>query len=90
METALSAARSGDRTSGRAFGARCEPLDWTGRQLRAGSRGMIPDPLAPILERLGVNGDGWLETVRHFGRWFKRAAGRGDSLVALAMRSGGQ
>ncbi len=51
---------------------------------------MIPDPLAPILERLGLKGDGWLETVRHFGRWFKRAAGRRDSLVALATRSGRQ
>ena len=43
-------------------------LDWTGRQLRAVSRGTIPAQLAPILERLGVNGDGWVETVRHFGR----------------------
>ena len=51
---------------------------------------MIPDPQAPILERLGLNGDGWLETVRHFGRWFKRAAGHRDSLVALATRTGRQ
>ncbi len=42
-------------------------LDWTGHQLRAVSRGTIPAQLAPILERLGVNGDGWVETVRQFG-----------------------
>ncbi len=63
-------------------------LDWTGRQLRAVSQGTIPAQLAPILERLGVNGDGWVETVRQFGRWFKTAAGRRDSLARLAARRG--
>ena len=63
-------------------------LDWTGRQIRATAHGMIPARLAPILERLGVNGDGWLDTMRHFGRWFKRAVGRRDTLAALAVRSG--
>ena len=37
---------------------------------------------------LGVNGDGWVETVRHFGGWFKTAAGRRDSLARLAARRG--
>ena len=30
-------------------------LDWTGRELRADKRGAIPEHLAPILERLGIN-----------------------------------
>ena len=63
-------------------------LDWTGRELRAESRGAIPGRLSPILDRLGLNGECWLETVRHFGRWFKRAAGGRDSLAAAAMRCG--
>jgi hypothetical protein len=63
-------------------------LDWTGRELRAGSRGTIPDRLSPILDRLGLNCECWLDTVRHFGRWFKRAAGGRDSLAAAAMKSG--
>jgi REP element-mobilizing transposase RayT len=63
-------------------------LDWTGRELRAGARGTIPARLSPILERLGLNGDCWLETVSNFGRWFKRAAGGRLSLAAAAMRSG--
>ena len=33
-------------------------LEWTGRQLRAGKRGAIPGQIAPILERLGVIGEG--------------------------------
>ena len=35
-----------------------------------------------------MNGDGWVETVRHFGRWFKTAAGQRDSLARLAARRG--
>ena len=31
-------------------------LDWTGRQLRRDKRGAIPAELAPIMERLSVNG----------------------------------
>jgi len=44
--------------------------------------------LAPIRERLGVNEDGWVETVRELGRWFKTAAGLRDSLARLAARKG--
>ena len=63
-------------------------LDWTGRQLRAGKRGVIPGHLAPILDRLAVNRDCWLETVENFGRWFKRVVGRANSLTSAALRSG--
>jgi hypothetical protein len=61
-------------------------LDWTGRELRADKRGAIPDHLAPIVERLGLNRSNWVETVRGFGRLFKRAAGRSSSLVDAAAR----
>ncbi len=61
-------------------------LDWTGRQARKGKRGRIPPDLAPILERLHVASDHWVETVLHFGRWFRRAAGRAVSLAAEAER----
>ncbi len=61
-------------------------LERTGRQLRAGERGTIPAQIGPILERLGVIGEGWVETMRQFGRRFKTVAGRRASLVALAVR----
>jgi hypothetical protein len=61
-------------------------LDWTGRELRADKRGAIPDHLAPILDRLGLNRSNWVETVRRFGRMFKQAAGRSSSLVDAAAR----
>jgi hypothetical protein len=61
-------------------------LDWTGRELRADKRGAIPDHLAPIMERLGLNRLNCVETVRGFGRLFKQAAGRSSSLVDAAAR----
>jgi hypothetical protein len=61
-------------------------LYWTGRQLRRDQRGAIPEDLAPILDRLGVNRSNWVQTVREFGRMFKQAAGRASSLVHAASR----
>jgi hypothetical protein len=61
-------------------------LDWTGREIRADKRGAIPDYLAPIVDRLGLNRSNWVETVRGFGRLFKQAAGRPSSLVDAAAR----
>ena len=61
-------------------------LDWTGRELRADKRGTIPDHLAPIVDRLGINRSNWVETVRGFGRLFKQAAGRPSSLIDAAAR----
>jgi hypothetical protein len=61
-------------------------LDWTGRELRVDKRGAIPDHLAPIMDRLGLNLSNWVDTVRGFGRLFKQAAGRPSSLVDAAAR----
>jgi hypothetical protein len=61
-------------------------LNWTGRELRADKRGAIPDHLALIVDRLGLNRSNWVETVRGFGRLFKQAAGRPSSLVDAAAR----
>jgi len=63
-------------------------LDWTGRQLRRDKRGAIPGDLAPILQRLGMSGDCWVDTVTNFGRWFHRAAGRVSLVIQEAARAG--
>lgn len=63
-------------------------LDWTGRQLRAQSRGAIPEELSPILQRLGLDSEGWVALVSRFGRIFKRAAGSVAQLAAEASRRG--
>jgi putative transposase len=61
-------------------------LDWTGRELRRDKRGAIPDNLAPILDRLGLDRRNWVNTVRDFGRMFRQAAGRASSLARAAPR----
>ncbi len=63
-------------------------LDWTDRQLRAGAHGVIPPALGPILDRLQVSAESWLETVARFGRQFHRAVGLADHLKVEAERLG--
>ncbi len=65
-------------------------LDWTGRQIHRDKRGAIPKDLAPILDRVGMCGESWVETVTNFGRWFHRAAGHVSLLAAEATRAGKQ
>ncbi len=65
-----------------------ELLDWTGRQLRQDNVGSIPDHLAPILSRLGLDSHGWCDVVKKFGRIFKRAAGTPEALAREASERG--
>ncbi len=51
-------------------------------------RRQIPAELLPILQRLRLSTETWVETVLNFGRWFHLAAGRVDSLAAEAARRG--
>ena len=65
-----------------------ELLDWTGRQIRADKRGAIPSSVSPILQRLGIEPDSWLDLASQFGRLFKRAAGTSISLATEAHHRG--
>lgn len=65
-----------------------ELLDWTGRQMRSKKRGAIPQHLAPILERLSIDTSTWCHLVQKFGKLFKRAAGKAESLASEAARRG--
>jgi hypothetical protein len=65
-----------------------ELLDWTGRQLSRDKVGSIPEHLAPILSRIGLDAHGWCDVVAKFGRIFKRAAGTPESLAQEAIRTG--
>lgn len=55
-------------------------VDWTGRQVRRDRKGAIPVDTAPILDRLQISGESWLELITDFCRLFRRAAGRPESL----------
>jgi hypothetical protein len=85
--------RSGRRASDKgllplSFEKYLELLDWTGRQLRDGKRGVIPEGLAAILERLRIRSDRWLDLIEHFDGWFANFVGHLDELRAAAVRTG--
>ena len=63
-------------------------VDISGRFLRSGQRGAIDPDLAPILLRIGVNPDAWLDTISHFQAKFHLAAGLVSSLRNFALLTG--
>ncbi len=65
-----------------------ELLDWTGRCIRSGKRGVIPATLKPILERLRIDTVRWVDTVLSFSQLFHRVIGHVDELVNAAARAG--
>ena len=65
-----------------------EILDWTGRQHRLDKPGKIPNQLAPLLDRMSIETEQWLETVKSFDRLFHRVAGRLKSIKGVAEKLG--
>jgi REP element-mobilizing transposase RayT len=60
------------------FGLRSylELLDWSGRAIRHNKRGFIDDSQPPIIERLNIEPEAWLEALRPRGNVFGRAMGK--------------
>lgn len=63
-------------------------VDETGRCMKEGKRGAIPEELAPILVRMGLRESGWLKTTHHFGNRFYRVCGHVQKMVDAAKRAG--
>ena len=63
-------------------------VDWTGRCIKEGKRGKIPAHLAPILQRLEINQDQWVDGVEHYGRRFYRVVGSLQHLVTETINQG--
>ena len=63
-------------------------LDWTGRQIRSGKRGAIPQNVDPLFERLGISGELWVDCVMNFRKWFRSSVGRPKSMEASAESRG--
>ena len=55
-------------------------VDWTGRTLRKDKRGAIDGQLPPILQRLGIQSENWIDSVSHFHKYFFDAVGTISSL----------
>ena len=67
-----------------------ELVDWTGRALREGKRGAIDSQLPPILQRLGIKSENWIDSVSHFQKYFFDAAGTLASLEQFRERKNAQ
>lgn len=65
-----------------------ELVDWTGRAIRDDKRGMIPDGIPPILERLQIEPRYWLYMAKHFESRFKGIVGAAYKLKAACAKLG--
>jgi len=63
-----------------------ELLDWSGRAIRADQTGSIPMKLLPILKRLQIEPDNWINQVNHFGKRWYRVAGSVNKIKILALK----
>jgi len=65
-----------------------ELLDWTGRQIRSGTRGHIDPQLRPVLERLDLDVAAWVDNIEAYGGLFRRLAAKLNRLGEVARASG--
>lgn len=63
-------------------------LDWMGRQFHKGKPGVIPNHLPPILNRLALDVENWLDNVKRYGSLFWRVVGRAEAVAAAAAKAG--
>ena len=63
-----------------------ELVDWTGRTLREDKRGAIDSQLPPLLQRLGIKPENWIDSISHFQKYFFDAAGTLSSLERFRER----
>ena len=65
-----------------------ELLDWSGRAIRENKSGSIPANLEPILSRLQISPDTWMNQVNHFGKRYFRVAGSKELIKSIALKIG--
>jgi hypothetical protein len=63
-------------------------LDWTGRQIRKDKRGAMPADLEPLLERIGISTELWVDCVVNFRKWFRSNVGRPKAMETAAAARG--
>ncbi|MEW8537840.1 MAG: hypothetical protein AB2565_19435 [Candidatus Thiodiazotropha endolucinida] len=59
-------------------------VDWTGRAIRDDKRDSIPEELSPILERLQLDPDAWLSSIKSYSRDYFTAVGAIDRIKVYA------
>ena len=59
-------------------------LDWTGREIREDKRGAIPSKLEPILERLKLKSENWIDSFKSFRKDFHTVAASEGTMRKIA------
>jgi hypothetical protein len=62
-------------------------IDWSGRAILDNKQGSIPANTPPILIRLGIDKNDWINHIRYFERRFPTVAGNIDKLKQLAKQT---
>jgi len=65
-----------------------ELTEWTGSAIRDDKKAHIPPHIKPILQKLGVQEDNWLNEVNNFGRHFGRVVGPAEMLTKMSNKLG--
>lgn len=63
-------------------------VEWTGQEIRRGKRGYLPANLEPVMDRLELDKQKWVQNVKSYGGLFYRIAGRLEQLVSFAGKKG--
>ncbi|MCU7865236.1 MAG: transposase [Candidatus Thiodiazotropha sp. (ex Lucinoma borealis)] len=57
-----------------------ELTDWAGRAIRYDKSGAIPSQLSPILERLNIDPEAWLDTVKNYNKNYYNIVGTREAI----------
>ena len=81
-----------DKTSGLSFSLPdyLELTDWAGRAIREGKSGSIPSELSPILERVNIDPEAWLDSIKHYGKNYNTVIGTREGIKRFSRAIGRQ
>jgi putative transposase len=65
-----------------------ELTDWAGRAIREDKSGAIPTELAPILERLNIAPEAWIDSVKNYGKNYNTVIGARDRIKQFSQAIG--
>jgi hypothetical protein len=73
---------------GMGFADYLELLEWTGKCVVEGKRGVLPESARPVLERMELDVENWVGTVEKYGSIYHRVAGKVENLKRKAVELG--
>ncbi|MCG7985318.1 MAG: transposase [Candidatus Thiodiazotropha lotti] len=65
-----------------------ELTNWTGQAIREDESGAIPTELAPILERLNIDSEAWLDSVQNFSKNYYTVVGTREASKEYSLALG--